>query len=206
MTTTIEENLGSAVVVSGRGFLLNNEMTDFDAIPFDSAGRAVPNAATGKRKFRRSALGPDATTIGGKRPMSSMTPVIVLQPDGGVLAGQKFISWSVFSLTFGAVGSPGGNTIIGSVMNAIISLVKWGMSLQESVDATRVISRNTVSLVDGNLSIVDEDLLRQWGFKMENISTRTRPRGYVEAVRANGKSYDAAADSTRINTASAIAE
>lgn len=91
MTTTIEENLGSAVVVSGRGFLLNNEMTDFDAIPFDSAGRAVPNAATGKRKFRRSALGSDATTVGGKRPMSSMTPVIVLQPDGGVLAGQIFL-------------------------------------------------------------------------------------------------------------------
>ncbi len=104
------------------------------------------------------------------------------------------------------MGSPGGNTIIGSVMNAIISLVKWGMSLQASVDATRVISRNTVSLVDGNLSISDEDTLRQWGFKMENISTRTRPRGYVEAVRIKGKSYDAAADGTRINTASAIAE
>ena len=87
MTTTIEENLGSAVVVGGRGFLLNNEMTDFDAIPFDSAGRTVPNAATGRRKFRRTALGADSSTIGGKRPMSSMTPVIILQPDGGVVAG-----------------------------------------------------------------------------------------------------------------------
>ena len=87
MTTTIEENLGSGVVVDGRGFLLNNEMTDFDAIPHDTAGRTVPNAATGKRKFRRTALGHDALTIGGKRPMSSMTPVIILQPDGGVVAG-----------------------------------------------------------------------------------------------------------------------
>ena len=87
MTTTIEENLGSAVVVGGRGFLLNNEMTDFDAIPFDSAGRTVPIAATGRRKFRRTALGTDSSTIGGKRPMSSMTPVIILQPDGGVVAG-----------------------------------------------------------------------------------------------------------------------
>jgi gamma-glutamyltranspeptidase/glutathione hydrolase len=87
MTTTIEENLGSGVVVDGRGFLLNNEMTDFDAIPHDSAGRTVPNAATGNRKFRRTALGHDALTIGGKRPMSSMTPVIILQPDGGVVAG-----------------------------------------------------------------------------------------------------------------------
>jgi gamma-glutamyltranspeptidase len=112
----------------------------------------------------------------------------------------------IFPFTLHAVGSPGGNTIIGTVMNAIVSLVKWGMSLQASVDATRVISRNTVSLVDGNLSISDEDTLRRWGFKMENISTRTRPRGYVEAVRAKTKSYDAAADSTRINTASAIAE
>ncbi len=80
------------------------------------------------------------------------------------------------------------------------------MSLQASVDATRVISRNTVSLVDGNLSISDEDTLRRWGFKMENISTRTRPRGFVEAVRAKTNYYEAAADSTRINTGSAIAE
>jgi gamma-glutamyltranspeptidase/glutathione hydrolase len=207
MTTTIEENLGSAVVVDGRGFLLNNEMTDFDAIPFDNFGHTVPNAATGKRKFRRTAIGDDASTIGGKRPMSSMTPVIILQPDGGVLAGRiDSFSSSVFPFTFQSVGSPGGNTIIGSVMNAIISLVKWGISLQASVDATRVISRNTVSLVDGNLSISDEDTLRRWGFKMENISTRTRPRGFVEAVRIKGKSYDAAADGTRLDTAFAIAE
>lgn len=105
-----------------------------------------------------------------------------------------------------AVGSPGGNTIIGSVMNSIISLIKWGMTLQESVDATRVISRNTVSLVDGNLSVSDEEILRRWGFKMENISTRTRPRGYVEAVRVKGEFTEAAADNTRMNTASGIAE
>jgi gamma-glutamyltranspeptidase/glutathione hydrolase len=105
-----------------------------------------------------------------------------------------------------AVGSPGGNTIIGTVLNAILSLIKWDMSLQESVDATRVISRNTVSLVDGNLSFSDEEALQRWGFKMENISTRTRPRGYVEVVRAKGKTYEAAADNTRMSTASAIAE
>ena len=105
-----------------------------------------------------------------------------------------------------AVGSPGGNTIIGTVLNTILSIIKWGMPLQDSVDATRVISRNTVSLVDGNLSFSDEQLLQRWGFKMENISTRTRPRGYVEAVRAKGTSYEAAADKTRMSTASAIEE
>ena len=206
MTTTIEENLGSGVVVDGRGFLLNNEMTDFDAIPYDNAGHTVPNAATGKRKFRRTALGPDASTIGGKRPMSSMTPVIILQPDGGVAAGFILVTSCPHLLMIFAVGSPGGNTIIGTVINAIISLIKWGMPLQESVDATRVISRNTMSLVDGNLSATEEQMLLRWGFKMENISSRTRPRGYVEIVRAKGNSYEAAADSTRINTASAIAE
>jgi gamma-glutamyltranspeptidase len=80
------------------------------------------------------------------------------------------------------------------------------MTLQESVDATRVISRNTVSLVDGNLSVSDEEILRRWGFKMENISTRTRPRGFVEAVRVKGEFTEAAADNTRMNTASGIAE
>jgi len=96
MTTTIEENLGSGVVVDGRGFLLNNEMTDFDAIPFDGQGRTVPNAATGKRKFRRTALGHDASTIGGKRPMSSMSPVIILQPDGAAAAGRAVLDFFPF--------------------------------------------------------------------------------------------------------------
>jgi len=111
-----------------------------------------------------------------------------------------------FLLTIHVVGSPGGSTIIGTVLNSIVSLIKWGMSLQESVDSTRVISRNSLSLVDGNLSSVDEELLHSWGFKMENISTRTRPRGYVEAVRFKGANYEAAADITRMSTASAIAE
>ena len=96
MTTTIEENLGSGVVVDGRGFLLNNEMTDFDAVPFDGQGRSVPNAATGKRKFRRTALGHDASTTGGKRPMSSMTPVIILQPDGAAAAGRAVLDFFPF--------------------------------------------------------------------------------------------------------------
>jgi gamma-glutamyltranspeptidase len=86
MTTTIERNLGSAVVVPRRGFLLNNELTDFSALVLfrlllphiqkarDSDGRHLANAPAGGKRLRRTALGPDKYTLGGKRPMSSMSP------------------------------------------------------------------------------------------------------------------------------------
>ena len=82
-TTTIEAVFGSGMVVEGWGFVLNNELTDFDPIPADGEGRAVPNAP-----------GP------GKRPRSSMTPAIVFKdgkpliivgsPGGSAIIGTVF--------------------------------------------------------------------------------------------------------------------
>ncbi|CAL9565257.1 Glutathione hydrolase proenzyme [Streptomyces sp. enrichment culture] len=110
-TLTIEQTGGSAITVPGRGFLLNNELTDFDFTPL-SQEVAGPNLP-----------GP------GKRPRSSMTPTIVLE-DGRPLL---------------ALGSPGGSTIITTVLQTLVNRLDLGMALPEAVAAPRLSQRNTTA-------------------------------------------------------------
>ncbi|MEP6761327.1 MAG: gamma-glutamyltransferase [Sporichthyaceae bacterium] len=107
-TLTIESTGGNAMVVPGRGFLLNNELTDFN----------FPNAAG-----QPNAPGP------GKRPRSSMSPTIVL--DDGV--------------PFLALGSPGGSTIITTVLQTLINRLDLGMTLPQAIAEPRANQRNTVT-------------------------------------------------------------
>ncbi|WP_283138393.1 gamma-glutamyltransferase [Rhizohabitans arisaemae] len=107
-TITIEQFGGNGVVVPGRGFLLNNELTDFSFIP----SATDPNLP-----------GP------GKRPRSSMSPTIVLKD------GRPFL----------AVGTPGGSTIITTVLQILLNRVDFGMSLPEALAAPRATQRNTPS-------------------------------------------------------------
>ncbi|WP_417615277.1 gamma-glutamyltransferase [Oceanisphaera sp.] len=102
-TFTIEAWGGSGIVVPGRGFLLNNELTDFD---FSAPHPNVPEAY--------------------KRPRSSMSPTIVLQ-DGK----------PAFT-----IGSPGGSTIITTVLQTMVNHIDLGMSLADAVDAPRLSQRN----------------------------------------------------------------
>jgi len=84
VTTTIERVFGSSVTVPGRGFTLNNELTDFDSLG-TIGNQTVNNGPEGGKRLRHTALdlfGHNFTsTIGGKCPRSSMTPTIVLDPD-----------------------------------------------------------------------------------------------------------------------------
>jgi gamma-glutamyltranspeptidase / glutathione hydrolase len=109
MTYTLEYGYGSAIVVPGAGFLLNNEMGDFNAGPGltneDGLIGTAPNLAAP-----------------GKRMLSSMTPTIVAK-DG-----------ELFMVT----GSPGGRTIINTVLQTILNVVDHGMNAQEAVDAGRI--------------------------------------------------------------------
>ena len=102
-TFTIESWGGSGIVVPGYGFLLNNELTDFD---FGAPHPNVPEA--------------------GKRPRSSMAPTIALK--GGRPA---------FS-----IGSPGGSTIITTVLQTIVNHVDFGMPMDRALDAPRISQRN----------------------------------------------------------------
>ena len=108
MTYTLEQGYGVKIVVPGAGFLLNNEMGDFNAGPeltnADGLIGTKPNLAEP-----------------GKRMLSSMTPSILAKD------GQLFM----------VTGSPGGRTIINTVLETILDVVDFGMNAQEAVDAPR---------------------------------------------------------------------
>ncbi len=107
-TYTINWAYGSGIVIGGAGFLLNNEMDDFSAKP------GVPNVY--------GVVGKTANEIQpGKRPLSSMSPTILLR-DGSVEL---------------VVGTPGGSTIFTSVFQTIVNILDFGMSPFDAVDATR---------------------------------------------------------------------
>ncbi|MCG2623703.1 gamma-glutamyltransferase [Arthrobacter sp. I2-34] len=108
-TLTIEQTGGSGMVVPGRGFLLNNELTDFSTV-YDPAD---PNR-----------IDP------GKRPRSSMSPTIILED------GKPFL----------ALGSPGGSTIITTVLQTILNRVDLGMDISHAIAAPRAAQRNTESV------------------------------------------------------------
>jgi gamma-glutamyltranspeptidase/glutathione hydrolase len=108
VTTTLNESFGSGVTVEGLGFLLNDEMDDFTTKP------GVPNTY-GLVQGPANAIGP------GKRPLSAMTPTIVLKD------GKLFL----------VLGSPGGPRIITTVANILMGVVDYGMNLQEAVNALR---------------------------------------------------------------------
>jgi gamma-glutamyltranspeptidase/glutathione hydrolase len=109
MTYTLEAGYGSKIVVPGGGFLLNNEMGDFNAAPGLTDDRGLigtsPNLARP-----------------GKRMLSSMAPTIVAKD------GQLFM----------VTGTPGGRTIINTVLTTILNVIDYGMNAQEAVDAGRM--------------------------------------------------------------------
>lgn len=107
-TYTINDSYGSGATVKGAGFLLNDEMDDFASAP------GVPNNY-GLIQGEANAIAP------GKRPLSSMTPTMVLKD------GQLYL----------VLGSPGGPTIINTVMETIVNVLDFGMSAQQAVAAPR---------------------------------------------------------------------
>lgn len=108
-TYTLNSSYGSAVTVAGTGILLNNEMDDFTSAP------GVPNAY-GLIQSESNAIAPR------KRPLSAMTPTILLL-DGKPRVG---------------LGSPGGPTIINTVLQTIVNVIDFGMNIQQAVDAPRI--------------------------------------------------------------------
>ncbi|AXC11028.1 Gamma-glutamyltranspeptidase [Acidisarcina polymorpha] len=108
VTTTLNNSFGSAATAEGLGFLLNDEMDDF------AAKQGVPN-------LYGLIQGPANAIAPGKRPLSSMTPTIVLK-DGKLSM---------------VLGSPGGGRIITTVANIFLSVAEEGLNIQQAVDAPR---------------------------------------------------------------------
>ena len=174
-TTTIEAGWGTGIMVPGYGFLLNNELTDFNLAP-----TANPDPDN---------FNPGANDVASqKRPRSSMSPSILFKGDEPIAA----------------YGSPGGSTIINSVFQITLNLIDHGMSIQEAIDAPRISSTTsnppgtTVSREAGFSDTAIQGL-RDLG---HTISNSTSTIGSVQAVVIDlqtGKLYGGA-DSRREGT------
>ena len=141
-TTTINLTFGSGVVVTGAGFLLNDEMDDFSAKP------GVPNFF--------GAVGGEANAIEPyKRMLSSMTPTLVTKDDQVVLV----------------TGSPGGTTIISSVTQSLLNALLYDMSAEEAVNSPRfhhqLLPKDTIRMHDGFTEATINEL-KAMGYTIDN--------------------------------------
>ncbi len=178
-TTTLNDAYGSGIVVTGAGFLLNNEMDDFSAKP-------------GARNMY-GVTGGEANSIApGKRMLSSMSPTFVFKPDGRL--------WLI-------LGTPGGPTIFTSVFQVITDKIDYGMTLSDAVNAPRFHHQWPPS-DDGDLIRVDQSGankfdastlkdLESLGYKIK----RSDGIGDVQAIEIDGRHAIGAPDRRNIGRA-----
>jgi gamma-glutamyltranspeptidase/glutathione hydrolase len=145
MTSTIESAFGSKIFVDG--FLLNNELTDFSLSDVDAHGKPVANR-----------LEP------GKRPRSSMAPMLVLKD------GKPFM----------AIGSPGGSAIINYVAKTLLGVLDWGLNIQQAIDLPNRGSRNSFTELEKNTSLHPlAPALRAMGHEVREIDFPSGLHGIV---------------------------
>lgn len=148
MTSTIEMGFGSTVMT--RGFLLNNQLTDFSLVP-EVNGVPVANRVEP-----------------GKRPRSSMSPVIIFDGEGDVLH---------------VVGSPGGPRIINYVTQTVIGLLDWGLDMQAAMDLPRITNLNgATSLEEGTDIVALKPLLEARGHQVEIRSLNSGLHGITRTL------------------------
>ena len=129
MTTSVQGAFGSQLMVGG--FILNNQLTDFEYEPTQD-GKPVANRVEG-----------------GKRPLSSMSPTVVLDRDGRLRL---------------LVGSPGGTRIIGFVAQAVVGVLDFGFDVQQAVAAPHFLAQEgPIELEEGTAVAAQADALRALG-------------------------------------------
>jgi gamma-glutamyltranspeptidase/glutathione hydrolase len=161
VTTTLNNSFGSAVTVTGAGFLLNDEMDDFAAAP-------------GKPNMYGLVQGEANAIAGGKRMLSAMTPTIVLDPQGKL---------------FMVLGAPGGPRIITAVYHVISNVIDHHMSLAMAVEAPRAHHQalpDTIALERGGWTPAVLDSLRtmghglhEWGYHALVMAIERGPAGWI---------------------------
>ena len=169
VTTTLNDDFGSALVVGGAGFLLNDEMDDFTARP------GKPNLY-GLVQGEANAIAP------GKRMLSAMAPTIVLDPSGRLAL---------------VTGSPGGPRIITAVAQVVSNLIDHGMPLGQAVAAPRIHHQalpDSVYWERGGLTADQRRVLAAMGYRF-----RARPLfiGDVNTVLATPQGLQGLADPRR---------
>ena len=132
VTTTINSGYGSGITVTGAGFILNNEMDDFSSKP------GVPNMF--------GLLGNEANAIQpSKRPLSSMTPSIILKDNKPFLI----------------LGTPGGSTIITTVLQNFLNVTLHDMTIKEAIDAPRFHSQWMPDLIEYEKNGLSKNIIKQ---------------------------------------------
>ncbi len=164
ITTTVNTSFGSKVVIPGTGVLMNNQMDDFSTQP------GVPNAF--------GLVGNEANSVqSGKRPLSSMSPTIVLKDDKPVIS----------------IGAAGGPTIITQVVQGLVNMIDLGMSAEQALATPRIHNQwqPQVTFIEGSLAEPIKQSLETRGHKLY-------VRGYngsSQAIRLMpDKRFDAAAE------------
>jgi gamma-glutamyltranspeptidase/glutathione hydrolase len=161
MTTTVEFLFGSNRMAGG--FFLNNQLTDFNFNPLNEDGSPAANAPAG-----------------GKRPRSSMSPVIVFDVDGD------------FEL---ATGSPGGTSIIAYVSKTLVGMLDWGLTPQQAIELPNVVARGDVVRVEESFPADIADALRAMGFTLD--ANRTENSGLHIIRRLDDGTLTGGADPRR---------
>ncbi len=160
VTYTLEDWYGSKIVAAGTGFLLNNEMGDFNPWPghTDSTGL----------------IGTDPNLVApGKRMLSSMTPTIVVQ------GGKPYV----------LIGSPGGRTIINTVLQVILNVIDFDMNISEAIAAPRIHHQwlpDVLSVEEFGMSPDTQRLLEMFGHKV-SVSGSSRSLGRAMGIMIDPK-------------------
>ncbi len=157
VTYTLNEGYGSGVTIPGAGFLMNDEMDDFSAKP------GVPN-------LFELVQGEANAIASGKRPLSSMTPTIVLKD------GKLFL----------VLGAPGGAKIITGVLQVMLNVIDFGMNVQDAIDFPRVHHQWKPDRLDVEPDVSPDTtaLLKNMGYELRFVDKQGRPQtvGRVEAI------------------------
>jgi len=175
LTYTLEDSYGLKRIVPGAGFLLNNELGDFNAAPglTDASGRigTAPNLAKP-----------------GKRPLSSMCPVILLKE------GRVFM----------VSGSPGGRTIPATVLNTVLGVVDFGLDARAAVDAPRFHHQWLPDRiqVEADLPTATKEALKALGHAVKDV----KGQGCAQVILVRDGHVEGAADIRRWPDSGAVAE
>jgi len=164
-TTTLNNSYGSGLVVTGGGFLLNDEMDDFATAP-------------GKPNMYGLVQGEANAIVPGKRMLSAMTPSILLAPDGKL---------------FMVVGTPGGPTIITQVYHVISNVIDHGMTLGEAIAAPRMHHQGLPDSLRVEKNGFYPATLDQLHMMGHGIQTRTR-WGDVEGIIRTKQGWEGVSD------------
>ena len=166
MTTTVESIFGSGRMAAG--FFLNNQLTDFSFTPTRSDGGAAANAVAA-----------------GKRPRSSMSPLIILDSEGRLV---------------GAMGSPGGSSILAYNAKALIGTLVWGLPVQAAFDLPNLVARGDGFGADAERfsPTLTEDLAARGVRIQPNTAENSGLHGGLWRQGADGRwSWDGGADDRR---------